>query len=330
MGEKITTDQQVRMEASEWAVEMTDGAPTLEVREQFAVWLNSDPRNEAAYIRSREVMSLMSDAAVEVRSTETEPRLPRYWKPLAGIAAIAACATFAFVLLKPLNKLTSPPEQQVYATQIAEVRDVELSDGSRITLGAKSRITVAMLEKERRVTLDSGEAYFAVSKDADRPFYVTAGETSIKVVGTQFDVSYAPQQVTVSVVEGVVEVLRKAQKFDNTVIAPVRLTAGQAVAAVVERKALETRVVAPEHTASWRNGRLSYEDATLQEVIYDANRYYEPGITFASPEVAELRVTAAFKVSQVEQMIQQLALALPITIERDVDGQILVAAQSEE
>lgn len=50
---------------------------------------------------------------------------------------------------------------------------ITLSDGSRVYLNASSELKYPVLfdEKKREVRL-SGEAYFEVAKDSERPFYV--------------------------------------------------------------------------------------------------------------------------------------------------------------
>lgn len=47
---------------------------------------------------------------------------------------------------------------------------------------------VRIVEKERKVCL-SGEAYFEVTKDSDRPFYVVTEEVQVRVYGTEFNVN---------------------------------------------------------------------------------------------------------------------------------------------
>ena len=81
--------------------------------------------------------------------------------------------------------LATPPEQT------AEVR---LSDGTRIVLGANSRLTYPRsfaLDAPREVRL-SGEARFEVAHDANHPFWVISGEMRTEVLGTVFDVNAYP------------------------------------------------------------------------------------------------------------------------------------------
>ncbi|MDH5673015.1 MAG: FecR domain-containing protein [Myxococcales bacterium] len=140
-------------------------------------------------------------------------RSRRLWFPL-GAAALAAVALAAGVaLLRP----AAPVVPQVAAPQVApppavmqaEVEPVVmgLSDGSEVELLSRTRVAI---EHERRdaveLRLERGVARFAVSKRPQRRFTVHAGDLSVTVVGTRFELKRQAQLVDLHVTEGVVEV----------------------------------------------------------------------------------------------------------------------------
>ncbi len=76
-----------------------------------------------------------------------------------------------------------------------------LSDGSVVTLNADSRIDVHMDQHQRNILL-RGEAIFKVAHDESRPFFVHAEHTTVRAVGTQFNVYARPDgSTTVAVLE---------------------------------------------------------------------------------------------------------------------------------
>ena len=85
-----------------------------------------------------------------------------------------------------------------------------LNDGSVVTLNTSSAIEVSLVKSHRTVTLLSGEALFQVAHDTLRPFEVKTGDTTIRAVGTQFDVDSRTAGTTVTVVEGKVAVFMAA------------------------------------------------------------------------------------------------------------------------
>src|SRR5262249_27512759 len=96
--------------------------------------------------------------------------------------------------------------QAAFATEIAQTRIVMLPDGSRVTLGAHSEIEQRFSANERRVVLTGGEAFFEVTHNPPRPFFVEAGQANVRVTGTKFNVSQRQSGVAVAVLEGEVHV----------------------------------------------------------------------------------------------------------------------------
>nr|WP_254229162.1 FecR domain-containing protein [Agrobacterium salinitolerans] len=90
---------------------------------------------------------------------------------------------------------------------------LSLEDGSRISLNTDTAIAVHYSQKERRITLLRGEAYFDVAKNPERPFVVEDGALTAKALGTHYSVRTGngalPQEVQVE--EGRVEVTTGAE-----------------------------------------------------------------------------------------------------------------------
>ena len=332
MGAGDTEERRIRVEAGEWVVQLSDEDASDADRREFEEWAKRDPRHRAAFER----MQGISATIAQTQSQEAAQQTPhaghnatvwssaRRWAPAAALAASLLIAVFVGV--RPFSTPPGAPGM-AYETVVAEIRDVTLGDGSVVTLGADSRIEVAFSDAERRVVLTAGEAFFSVEKDQKRPFFVTAGETSVRVVGTKFDVRLRPEDVEISVLEGVVEVTHDVDGKQSSAEALVQtLTVGEGVAAPQRTARLEPMESNTDRAGAWRRGRLAYEDASLREVVADANRYYEPGVVIMSDSIADLRVTASFRAGQVEQMVDQLELGLPITASKNASGRIVLRA----
>src|SRR5262249_30549344 len=95
-------------------------------------------------------------------------------------------------------------------TQLGEVRRITLADGSAMVLNTTSVARIRFDEHERRIVLGKGEASFLVAKHDRRPFIVQARDVSVRAVGTAFVVRVRPTAVSVTVDEGVVEIVRAA------------------------------------------------------------------------------------------------------------------------
>lgn len=336
----------IEIEASRWRVLLSSGEATIEDRVAFNEWLGADPRHEEIYQDADCLWQAMAGmnhlrgyisqdslgeqppkapASPRRRSLTHAPR--RYWK-IAGYAA-AALLLLAVSLWHTLYQPASPPME--YATRVAETRDFNFADGSVVTLGARSKIRVRYDESERRVALLAGEAFFSVTKDPERPFVVVAGNRSVKVLGTKFDVHHGPAELRVSVQEGAVEVVR-LQLFDAANPLPeaatYTLTAGQQMIAPHNNPQAEIRAFNPDQAGSWRTGRLIYDNTHLGEVIADANRYSTRRITLAGAGLAQLKVTGSYRIDRIEQMVKGLPKILPVSVESGPTS-IVVQSRSE-
>lgn len=128
-------------------------------------------------------------------SARTDARYSaRAWFAFAASALLTIVGTWYYT------------QRGTYSTDIGEQRSVTLVDGSVIDLNARSRIKIRYGADERYVDLLEGQALFHVAKDAARPFIVRSAETSVRAVGTQFDVYRKKSGTIVTVVEGRVAV----------------------------------------------------------------------------------------------------------------------------
>ncbi len=233
---------------------------------------------------------------------------------VSGAVAASMLAIFAI-----FNGFFVPePVYTQYATDRGEIRDVRLNDGTSLTLAPLSVVQVAAFDDDRRnVILESGEAFFNVAHDKQRPFEITSGDTKIRVLGTSFNVNRAGEHhLSLSLVEGKVEIAQKiSDGFIDAFDQYDQVTVNPAERVTVENGALQ--IPKPENIsqmASWRNGTLRYFDEPLSLVISDLNRYSQRQYEIADDRAANLHVTAIFNTDQINDVITGLRETLPISI----------------
>lgn len=325
-------------EAVQWFGRLHLATPSAAERDSFERWCAEHPANRETYERTQDIWQDLkeltelpeADALLEETARiAAEPRAVKH-RPFKYFAAagLAAGIVLAVTLLFVYRGTGTQ-----YTTQTGEIRTLNLPDGSRVTLGAHSRLKLEFNEAERRLHLAGGEAFFEVRKDRARPFIVDAGNARVQVLGTKFNVHRGADEVNVAVLEGTVEVTAENSAENNQAAgsrgdnAPTKyvlnegqqLTAGASVASVHPRP---TSDIAPP--GAWRNGRFIYESARLSDVIADVNRYYPPGVKLASQDLAGLKVTTAFNVDQIDLMIDSLTRALPLVVQREADGHVVL------
>ena len=331
----------IREEAREWLVYLHSDEVPPEGRMRFEAWVRASERHAQAYDR---VESLWGGITQLTDLAELEPldrplpgeRLRAIFRqagevvgrafamPVLPVTVGAVAAILLVLAPNVFRNLRVAPAPVQYATGVAEIRDVPLPDGSMVTVGARSTIEVNFSRRERRVVLADGEAFFSVQKDPGRPFSVVAGDTLVRVTGTKFDVRHEPGKVRAAVLEGTVEVMRSAQVLGasapEAVVEKHVITAGQQV---VSGPSGVHQVTGAEPGA-WRKGRLVYVDARLEEVIADANRYYDKTILFGEKALADLRITASYRTDQIALILASLLKTYPIDMEDTGDGRIIL------
>ncbi|MEQ8177973.1 MAG: FecR domain-containing protein, partial [Amphiplicatus sp.] len=278
MGEpRRGVDGAVIDEATKWFALLRSDAATDEDRRAFETWRDADPRHAEAYEGTLSIWDDVGELG-DLKDLVAAPEIAR-GRPQSRRAfvygALAAAVGFAVILPAIIYAQPAWLLPNVHATPTAQTAQIALPDGSVADLAPKSKVRVAYSDGERRIDLQSGEAFFDVRKGDARAFIVASGETEVRVTGTKFNVRQGPAGVTVSVAEGEVEVRRAPRSgADALSAAKERLSAGEQVAAPVSGEGLTDVVEAPPATiGSWRVGRLAYKGAPLREFIADANRY---------------------------------------------------------
>jgi len=197
-----------------------------------------------------------------------------------------------------------------FKTPRGNTYQVLLPDGTRVWLNAAStlRYPIAFTGGERRVTL-IGEAYFEVAHNPQQPFYVDARGSTIRVLGTHFNV-YAyenEQQLTTTLVEGAVNVSKngKIVSLQPNQQAMIDMSTGQ-----MTRK--ETDIW---NALAWKNGYFRFERASLEDIFTVISRWYDiEGIEYKGE--FDNRFTGTFQRSKsVSELFRYLEKLAPIHFE---------------
>lgn len=198
------------------------------------------------------------------------------WRVAASIAGIIILAGLGFMLYKNRGP-------QTFATVEGQKSTILLSDGSRITLNDNSTVSFRMDDDSREVML-TGEAYFDVAHDKNRPFYVRTSDLEIKVLGTVFNVKsyHEDDRVETTLVSGKVVVRNMREDVEEAKV--VELAPNEQVVYFKETARLEKAVTDVETNTSWRSGKLYFEDETAETIFAELEKYYGVKIAYDGRE----------------------------------------------
>lgn len=330
----------INNEAREWFTLMQSGSVSETEQQQLQAWLQANSAHQTAYRQYEMIWQDLGGLAntkelTALRRSEKlspgEIMRDKLGSIIAGMRALNPKSQFGFALASiaifAVAVINFQPEKivsQDFATATGEVKQFTLEDGSEITLGAKSELKAWATKKERHIILVNGQAFFKVAKNPQRPFLVDAGETKVRVVGTQFDVRKGSDRIRVAVLEGIVNVTSTSK---TTV--PIVLTAGQQVTRLNEGTFEAVNSISVSELESWRNGRLIYLRASLADVVADANRYFNNSISLGSKDLANLKVTAAVSTNQMDALTDMLASSLPVVLRRDAQNNIVIVSRND-
>jgi ferric-dicitrate binding protein FerR (iron transport regulator) len=290
-----------------------DGANRRHFDELSKIWHKSRELAESSEVDVNAAWNRFR-SRVQVKQT-TKPAAPgiirRIWRAAAVILLLLATGASAWWWMnrEPAVEMIS------FATQNQALSDT-LPDGSVVALNKGSKLQYpSRFEKSQRAVELDGEGFFAVEPDASRPFLIKAGDVTIQVLGTSFNVKELNGSVEVVVETGKVKVEKDGKSLT--------LTAGE-------------KVIVSD-SADWTNAPLPQEDKLYQyyrtrsfvcdntplwrlaDVLQEA---YGIEIVFVNPAHRDLRWDVTIENESLEQVLNLIQATFDIKIVRE-DNRVL-------
>ncbi|PWV47626.1 FecR family protein [Chitinophaga sp. S165] len=276
---------------------------TLPWEEDFlAEWLESAEENRLTYQALQEIWQASQQQHDEVVITNAlqgvkqrihnrrQTIVRRYRLQIAAAAAIAGVIISSIVFLRqtPQKNSLAYIEKKTLPGQV--LKDT-MPDGTVVHLAPKSsiRYTAAFGKKGRNIILE-GQAFFEVTKNAHQPFSVQAGELSVQVLGTRFNVTHyrGVDSAAVSLVDGKVQVSVPAQKRS------FELQPGQELYYDKKDQLAYTRTYDVESVTGWTSRLLIFRNEPLSVVAHKLEQLYDVEISFADPAMKSFKLFAKF------------------------------------
>ncbi len=191
---------------------------------------------------------------------------------------------------------------------------VQLSDGTDVFLnyGSKIKYPRDFYGKTREITL-SGEAYFDVAHNPDKPFIVKTGELNIKALGTEFNVQAYPgdEVIATTLVEGKV-VIDKTVKGKKTVPIEAMVPGQHIKYNLSSGEVTSWKGKSIDQYIAWRDGKLIFDNEPILGVAEKLGRMFNVEI-----EVAEsaryLTYTVTFNNDPLYLILDLMTETTPVT-----------------
>jgi len=194
-------------------------------------------------------------------------------------------------------------------TQESSLDNATLPDGTHVWLGPHSTLHYPPVFDiaNREVFLD-GEAYFEVAENPIQPFIVHASQTTVKVVGTAFNLRdyHKEDKVELSVYSGKVLFGAKTK---------VELRHNDQSIYHKNTNELERVAIKNANTLAWKDKALVFEDALLQDVFTDLERYFNIKIEVGNKDLLKCHFNGNFKNPRLQEILGALSYSMNLKYE---------------
>ena len=297
----MNNEQDALEQAADWQIRLQEEPQS---RAAFEQWLAQDDAHRAAWRKMEKLWGALAEVpplqpqVTPLPAPEVPRRPRRFWPGLAAAASVAAVA----VLIAPTVTMAVRAD---YQTGVGQVRTVQLVDGSQVVLSPQSALKV-LDAGGRQVELLKGQAYFQVSPDPQHPFIARAGELSVRVLGTAFDLDLQQDTAEVALEHGQVQAENTQPPLSE------RLMPGQRLKFSWPSGTVERSSLAPAQVAAWRSGSLFIENRSVADIVDHLQRYTSGWILITDPALKTRRITGVYDLNDPPRALKALAQSLGV------------------
>lgn len=252
----------------------------------------------------------------EEQPTFSEWNRKSLWKYLIGTAACLLLLAGGMWYFWPENNPTligghwadkNPATLKTVVTAVGQRTQVTLPDGTAVYLhsGSTFQYPETFAEQTRHVLL-SGEAYFDVMPNKDKPFLIHTASSYTKVLGTAFNLRAYPDEdfAELTVANGKVE-------FGGHHVDGAALLSAGMQATVKDGKLSQRGDVGPEAFA-WKENTLVIDNEPLQQVALRLERWFGIDVEIARKELETLTLTGTYKNASLDRILKSLQFTADI------------------
>lgn len=221
----------------------------------------------------------------------------------------AAAILFVPLLILSGYFLLQPQEKEgafIVETRITPgmIGSTVLPDGTKVWLNSSSYLKYPNIFSgdAREVDLD-GEAYFAVTANAEQPFIVHTQKSSIKVLGTEFNIdAYSINNfITTTLVKGSVE-FNYTNEYDQANTLPIAPNE-QVIYDKETGEATKKETYVPKDIA-WKQGEIILRDTPLTDILWILSKRFNVEFTIKDPALYKHSFTGVFTNQQIERVLE--------------------------
>jgi transmembrane sensor len=254
------------------------------------------------------------------RRINQEKTVYRIYTTLTRIAAVLTLPLLAFTIWTlffqeskqmPVELAQNEITWQEIHSPVGMRSHVVLPDGTNLWLNAGSqlRYSIPFIRENREVEL-SGEAFLDVVKNEQSPFVVRTENTSVEVLGTQFNVNAYPEteQIQITLKEGKVKFRFQG---DDGVFKYSELKSNDLLEFDKTDKTVIRENTNIEKYIAWHQNIMILDDTSMPELAGLLEQWYGVKVVIASEEIRRYKFTTTFDNEPLHRVLELLEISSP-------------------
>ena len=228
------------------------------------------------------------------------------WAAILLLPIISAVITYQVTG----SKVAFHDSPVTFATGNGEKAEITLPDGSHVWLNSGTVLTYSSSfnHKNREINL-SGEAYFEVAANKNKPFMVYTKDITVEALGTSFNVTAYEEDLFASsvLIDGAIRVMAGDQE---------RFLAENHRATFYKASGtLASDAVYASDYIMWKDGFLYFNNNSFEEIAQKLSRMFNVKIEFNSDDLRPIRFSGTLGNSSIKNVLDILSLTSPMDYE---------------
>ena len=321
------SDEQKHIEYLNLITKKLSSEITTDEDKRLQMWLSSDPENQSvfdSYLATWNEMDKVEgktskdldlewarlEETIEFEDEEKGAKerslFPNVYRYAAAILilAVSVFIVYFFINIQGTEQLVAQKE----------IQEVKLAEGSIVTVNSNSTLLYPKkFQQDKREVELSGEAFFEVAKDPNRPFIIHADNIQVEVLGTSFNVkAYKGQgKIEVTVSSGKVAVFAIDNPDERVV-----LIKGEKAVFYKSSTKIEKSLNEDINFNSWKTREIIFEDTPMLEVIRIINEIYKSDLILKGDQLNDCPITVKFDDQSLESVLKVLQKTFDLRIEK--------------
>ncbi|MNM47613.1 fec operon regulator FecR [compost metagenome] len=302
-----------------WKLNLDEGSGTPDERSEFMRWHAASEEHARAWRQLGSLDQRVSAAVGPARQALLQSRsglrrrVGKVGNGLAGTFLLGAL--LAWIGAPSLSPSYWLADQR---TATGELRTLRLEDGTLLSLNSHTAVDIDYEGEQRLIVLHQGEISIETGHQDPRPLLVRTDDGRLRPLGTRFLVRREAQGTRLEVLQSAVAAM-PGNSGDEQV-----LREGQQV--LMDANGLGEVGAVAVGADAWTRGMLVVDNVRLADLVAALGQY-RSGYLSVADEVADLRVTGSFPLSNTDLALASLMPALPVKIERHTRWWVTVSGK---